>query len=426
MASLIRSTNGRKAIQFTSKDGRRPTIRLGKMTEKALAQTHVHVERLVQASIENIAPPPATSAWVAELGDSLHGKLVRAGLVVPREKRDAATLAAFLDGYFDRQTSIKPRTRMKLDTTRRALVAFFGASKRLDDVSEGDARDFRQSFKDRGLRENSIRKHVAIARQFFADARRRRIIDENPFAGLPGGTIAAPDRMAFVTHDMIRKVINVAPCHEWKLIIALARFGGLRTPSETLALKWGDIDWERGRMTVSVPKLAHIPGKEYRVVPIFAELRPFLEDAFELAPEGAVNVIGRYRDGQNLVPHMRRLVRRSGQENWPKAFQNLRSSRQTELEASFPSHTVCQWMGNSQKIAARHYLQVLESDFEKAIGGGPESMRKSMQTVPDMHRFGPTVVNTPEQKPLKNQQNTGDDTCTKLAVVGLEPTTYGL
>ena len=33
---------------------------------------------------------------------------------------------------------------------------------------------------------------------------------------------------------------------EWKAIIALARYGGLRTPSETMALRWIDIDWERG------------------------------------------------------------------------------------------------------------------------------------------------------------------------------------
>src|SRR5690606_10136614 len=121
--------------------------------------------------------------------------------------------------------------------------------------------DFRQSLKNDNLRENSIRKHVAIARQFLEDAKRRRIIAENPFAGLPAGTIPAPDRQQFVTHDMIRKVIDVAPCTEWRLIIALARFGGLRTPSETFALRWSDIDWERGRMTVSVPKLEHIPGK---------------------------------------------------------------------------------------------------------------------------------------------------------------------
>lgn len=45
---------------------------------------------------------------------------------------------------------------------------------------------------------------------------------------------------------------------------------------------------------------------------------------------------------------------------------NLRASRQTELEERFPSHVACAWLGNSEKIAREHYLQVREVDFQKA------------------------------------------------------------
>ena len=30
------------------------------------------------------------------------------------------------------------------------------------------------------------------------------------------------------------------------------------------------------------------------------------------------------------------------------------------------SHVVCAWIGNSQKVAAKHYLQVTDDHFEKA------------------------------------------------------------
>ncbi len=30
-------------------------------------------------------------------------------------------------------------------------------------------------------------------------------------------------------------------------------------------------------------------------------------------------------------------------------------------------HVVCQWIGNSQPIAAKHYLQVTDDHFEKAL-----------------------------------------------------------
>lgn len=42
------------------------------------------------------------------------------------------------------------------------------------------------------------------------------------------------------------------------------------------------------------------------------------------------------------------------------------STRQTELTETFPAHVVCEWLGNSRVIAQSHYLQVLDSHFEKA------------------------------------------------------------
>jgi hypothetical protein len=47
-------------------------------------------------------------------------------------------------------------------------------------------------------------------------------------------------------------------------------------------------------------------------------------------------------------------------------WQNLRSTRQTELAERWPQHVVCAWLGNSQKVAQEHYLQVLDEHFEQA------------------------------------------------------------
>ena len=57
----------------------------------------------------------------------------------------------------------------------------------------------------------------------------------------------------------------------------------------------------------------------------------------------------------------------AGLEPWPKLFQNLRLTRETELAEEYPLHVVCAWIGNSQPVAAKHYLQVTESHFEKAV-----------------------------------------------------------
>ena len=49
-----------------------------------------------------------------------------------------------------------------------------------------------------------------------------------------------------------------------------------------------------------------------------------------------------------------------------KPFQNLRSTRETELAETYPIHVVCAWIGNSEAVAAKHYLQVTDEHFERA------------------------------------------------------------
>jgi integrase len=166
-----------------------------------------------------------------------------------------------------------------------------------------------------------------------------------------------------VTREMAQAVIDACPDAEWRLLFALSRFGGLRCPSEHLALRWGDIDFARGRMTVHSPKTAHHEGKEFRIVPIFAELREYLEDARELAGELANDpttpVISRYRSANaNLRTQLQRIIKQAGLKPWSKLFQNLRATRETELAETYPPlHIVCAWIGNSQKATADSYFK---------------------------------------------------------------------
>lgn len=60
----------------------------------------------------------------------------------------------------------------------------------------------------------------------------------------------------------------------------------LRCPAEIVALRWADVDWEHDKITVHVPKLEHLAGHETRAIPIFPELRPYLEEVWEQAEPG--------------------------------------------------------------------------------------------------------------------------------------------
>ncbi len=88
---------------------------------------------------------------------------------------------------------------------------------------------------------------------------------------------------------------------------------------------------------------------------MFPELRPYLDDAFEQASEGAHYVVTRYRTANaNLRTQLLRIIRRAGVGTWERVFHNLRASRQTELEDSFPSHVLANWLGASPTIARKH------------------------------------------------------------------------
>jgi len=154
------------------------------------------------------------------------------------------------------------------------------------------------------------------------------------------------------------------------------------------------IDWQaicpsrvgqESSSTVSVwtASAEHHEGKAERFIPLFPELRPHLEAVWYEAPEGATHFITRYRDpAQNLRTTFQKIIHRAGLKPWLKLFQNLRSSRQTELEESYPSHVVCAWMGNSRAVAQKHYLQVTDEHFAIAAQNPAQSEHATDCTEP--------------------------------------------
>ena len=216
------------------------------------------------------------------------------------------------------------------------------------------------------MAESTVARHTKYARQLFTDARKRRLLVENPFSETKVSDRPNAEREFFVSREVAQKCIDAAPDWQWRLIIALARFGGLRCPSEVLLLRFGDVLIDKERIVIHSPKTAN-SGKSSRVIPLSPELQPYLQDAWDNTEEGQEFMITRYRERtQNLRTTFQKIIARAGLTNWPKLFQNLRASRQTELAERFPTHVVCGWMGNSPKVAQKHYLQTTDEHFRAA------------------------------------------------------------
>ena len=186
---------------------------------------------------------------------------------------------------------------------------------------------------------------------------------ENPFEDMVGGNKSNPDRARFIDRKVVDRILEACPDAEWRRIIALARYGAPRCPSEYLTLRWEHVDWINEKIVIHARKTKRYEGKDKRTIPLFPELRQALEDVWE---PGADLVINRYR-GENPRTGFLRILKRAGVKPWPRLFQNLRASRQTELEEEFPTHVVCYWCGNSESIARKHYLQVTDEHYGRAL-----------------------------------------------------------
>lgn len=370
-------------------------------------------------------------------------KLARVGLLPKRAAQESVTLGEQLARYISKRTDVKPSTAQRWRHTQRCLLAFFGTDRLLASITAGDARDwerwlktgdarehrYAESTADDGLALNTVRKRVGDAKQFFEDAVQRELLTRNPFAGLKGTVGSNRSRDYFLTREDTTKIIEACPDAQWRLIVALARYGGVRTPSEMLSIRLQDVDWERERSRVESPKTEHHEGKECRVIPIFPELRPYLEAVWEDAEPGTEFLITRYRSvEQNLRTTFQKIIRRAGLKPWPKPFQNLRSSRATELANEYPAHVAAAWLGHSTVVASKHYWQVTEADYERAVergaeGGAQAAQKEAQHTSAEIGRKSqrPSKLLT-SQQPLRfsAEPDKALQSCL-VAEAGLEP-----
>jgi integrase len=396
MASLFRLADGRKRIQFYDGNGKRRSVGLGSISNRNAERIRDKVEQLVEHRVTQTPLDQSVSRWLAKLDGKLHAKLVQAGLVKRQDKSSSKVdsqipLKGFLDSHLAKRTDLKPATVTFYGHTFRNLISFFGATKPIAEITEGDADDFRRYLNtSEKLSEATVNRRCNLAKTLMRTAVRHRVIPVNPFQDMSAGVSHNAERQRFIERSTIDCIIESAPDAEWKLLIALARYGGLRMPSEPLSLQWNNIDWQQSRMQVPSPKTEHHHGKSSRTIPLFPELRPYLEDVFDQAEAGTDFVITRHRPesvrnscgnwhGVNLRTQFQKIIRRAGFDPWPRLWQNLRASRETELAQQYGLYVATAWIGNSAAVAAKHYLQVTDADFAEAVAPKEESVRKPVR-----------------------------------------------
>jgi len=373
MASVIRKqtkTGVRYDVQLSPGENEsRPKISLGKVTAKQADTAKRNIENFIKCKNTGAVVSPLAQDWIKGLTDGLRKRLEVLNIIEPSSKGQSYTVEQWTKRYIKSRPDVKKRTKENWQIAANKLSAFF-RGQFLDEVTVKDAKNFRIYLKSTCcLAENTLRRIIGLSRQFYNSAIDAEIISKNPFRGQPVSVRANPERFYFVKQETALKVLDACPDAQWRLIFGLARWGGLRCPSEVLSLKWQDIDFEHSRFTVHASKTKHHADAGIRTVPMFPELKPLFQDAFDNAKDGDVYCITRYRDKSvNLRTQLSKIIIRAGFEPWPKLFQNCRSTRETELFKMTGGNVkaVCSWIGNSPAVAMEHYAQVTEADLQNA------------------------------------------------------------
>ena len=375
MASLIPNSETpgrvlRRVEFFNAVGGRRQRISLGKVTGREGDDFRRRVEEIVNDL--RLAQPHAGTLidWLNRLSPTMKARLRNAGLTKATPDTEVS-LGDFLDSI-NKSSLLKESTRTFYGHTTRNLLAFFGKSRPIGSIGKPDAirfKEFLQSpkaaYEKRPLSRATIGRRVIAARHFFKLAIEQEKITKNPFDGVTGGHQRNKERLEFIERDRVQSIVDATADHDWKLLLLLGRYAGIRLPSEVVKLRWSDVDFDHGSILIHSSKTEHHFGKATRDVPLFDELRSAL---YAARPEGAcqqsfviVNPI--YRNPKaNLRTHFERLAKRAQIRPWKKAFQNMRASRETELIRTLGISAACAIIGNSEIIAFQHY-DILHPDY---------------------------------------------------------------
>ena len=178
MASISKDPSGNRSIQFIGTDGKRRTIRLGKVPQRLAEEIKVKVEALAAAVKSGLSMDNETAGWVRKIGDDLAGKLAAVGLIPDRASAGSVQLGEFIDRYIAGRPDVKEGTRITWCVAGKRMKTFFGIDKSIRDITPGDADAFLIHLKTQDLAPATIGRTIKHARQFFRAAVRRKLINE--------------------------------------------------------------------------------------------------------------------------------------------------------------------------------------------------------------------------------------------------------
>lgn len=200
-------------------------------------------------------------------------------------------------------------------------------------------------------------------------------IDKNPFIHIRRVKTASEPAQP-LCKDEVQKLLSVAK--GWfKNFLGVAFFSGMRT-GEMLGLKWEDVSWVESEMVIArtrgdsgietTPKTL----KSRRIIPIFDELRPYLESQYLLTGKYDSYVFLNssnepFRDSHRIRDHhWKRALEKCGIEY--RRLYDTRSTFATMMVSSnlYSVNLIAQILGHADvSMLFRRYNKFIKNDVQK-------------------------------------------------------------
>jgi integrase len=196
------------------------------------------------------------------------------------EEMHAYTIQTWVDEWLRRkQRESSKATMARYQGHSKALLSWLGTDRQkkpLESLTALDARKWREALQDEGRAGKTVLAYMKDAGALYRAAIREGLVSFNPFTALEAiDTGDSLDRKPFTPAE-VAKLLAHAPSDEWRGLILVAAFTGLRL-GDAARLSWASVDLEAKRITL-VPSKTKKKKREVRI-PIQPDLLTFLESA---------------------------------------------------------------------------------------------------------------------------------------------------
>ena len=363
----------------------RKKLTLGKITQVEAEHFAANINLLISYRKHQDGIPPTLQSWVTSLAASHRDQLAGIGLVKQYDLGITVDelVAKFLEHYENRP-DIKANTKraMRQSLTHR-IPKFLKAHRvrdlepmRPDEMPNATA-TFSPDTESVFQKVNSWqREHYALSSWSRANGRMREvgnwavargICKFNPFVIMPTPEQVNETRNEYVPREWVLDVMANCLDADTRLLLALGRFAGLRTPSECRRMKPDHVDWDGLKLTV----IGKGRNRPVRVMPLFDNVARELERHRDAVGWSRLVFSDRFMTSTdaNNYQLIREAAARAGFDvPWGRLRQNLRASCENDLlEAGFSEREVVAWLGHTVKTSRKSYQKQTTTHLRNAV-----------------------------------------------------------